>query len=309
MSVIGFITRSGGSDFFSQGVSNVGATGGVRYVARYPDGTSLGNFRSAGEAISAFRRLAGADRIYQVRRRDLPSNVEHYEVISDPPDPSETWGQNLKLWSEPDFLTKVVFSDSDSKLVQSIKSNSTGRVRLIQPTEALQGTLVEGNSNFKGRASLSLSADGYPVPNLTVNSAVVGEVRAPFTVVVAANRNTIGNRFIVRIDAGPPFELGDDGTGRWVCNSGAGTVVGPLISTTKPDVVTAIQSIEECVLRVNGVVVGVAGDLPDPGPLFVSQPAFGLGWDGDWSFIALANIVGSTDQIQLTERYARQKYC
>lgn len=304
MAVVGFVTRSGGSNFFSQGRNNVGGTGGVRYVARQVNGTSLGNYQTAGQALRSFQRLFGPSRIYNMRRRDLPSNVEHYEVICDPPDPPEVWPNHLALWVEPS-VTNNIIQTADGSF--SFASFSPGRVRLEQTVAARRPLGSAGGIIFP-----NLDPTGLSAPRLRVNSESLDEVAPPFTLIVTGVRLAAAApavRYLVAIESGSPFYLGDNGAGNWRLQSGASFIDGPAISTAGSfDYVTVVQDESQAELRVNGVSFGVVADAPDPGPFFLSNPTNNP-WIGSTTFVSLASLAGEPNQIKLAERYVRDRYC
>lgn len=326
MAVVGFVTKSGGSNFFSQASGNLSNTGGSAYIVRKPDGTSLGGYRSAGQALNAFRSLHGGNRVYQLRRRDLPSRVEHYEIISDPPSPNEIFppsaqypqGQ-LSFWMEPQFNTKIILSPpaGSSKVAQitSMTSKKDGGFVLISnPSVINQGNLSPNDEEFNERDVLNTDAfvpQGYVTQNLTVNSTVVGDIAPPYSIFICCNHTST-----VAITAGAAavsvnsaaLAIGDQaGTGDWSANNGALISSVIPISTSVPDIVLFEQTASGGTLWVNGTEVGSNIAVPATGgPLEIAQNPDP--WRGKFAHVSLIAGVPTPSERELMFRYLREEF-
>jgi hypothetical protein len=307
MSVVGFITRSGGSNFFSQATGNTGSTGGNAYIARQPDGTSLGGYNSAGEALTAFRRLFGANRVFQIRRRDLPSRVEHYEVISDPPSPNEIFEDSLISWFEPGFGPSVVLSGppAASSEVLSIRSRTSKPTpAAFQPVLMNQGFLSVEDSQFKDATVLDTddaSDRFYDVTNVVL--------QPPFAIFVCANHATGGISPLaaaVSYSGGGAFIGDPSGTGNWGLNNGSIINGSQPISTGRPDVVVYEQSTTGAKLSVNGVLEGANAAVPGAGTVQIATNPDP--WRGKFASVFIVQGEPGPSEVALATRYLTEAF-
>ena len=312
MPVAGYVTRSGGSTFFSQSPNNPTGTGGVKFLARRSDGSSLGGYEDAGQAIRAFKNALGA-RFFQARRQNLPGLTEQYVIISSPLDPGEIWGTDDSIiWVEPSFPTKVQLSDVMTKTVRAVLSLVGGAkttyppVNLIQNTLANQGSLSQASAKFNGRDVLvtAAPAKGYATPALTT-------LAPPYSIVLAANANVVGlSQTLVSIDVGgSPLLIGDDGAGNWLVTAGAGAVAtGVPISTGPPDIITVASTTTTTSVRVNQVPAGSTANVAGSGTLEIGGLSTDT-WNGSLAFLFIGDEVDA-DAVRViqTERYAIDRY-
>lgn len=308
MAVVGFITRSGATNFFSQAEGNVGDTGGNRFIARKPDGTSLGGYNSAGAALNAFRRLHGGNRVFQIRRRDLPSRVEHYEIISDPPSPNEIFPVNLSLWLEPDFEPSITLSaPASNNLVQSIRSRSARpSPTASQATAANQGFFLQGDSEFN---EATVVGTDDPVDRFYDVSGLA--LTPPFALFICFNHTAavpIGaGAAAVSIDGGSVFVGNAGGGGNWGVFNGAIINGTQPISTGRPDVVVYEQSLAGASLYVNGVLEGSNAVVPG-GPGVVQIATNPDPWRGKFASIFAVDFIPEPGQRQLATRYLSEAF-
>lgn len=306
MPVVGNVTATGASDFFTQGLNNIGNTGGVAFIARKVDGQNLGSYRTAGEAINAFRRLFGPARIQQVRRRDLRAGVENYEIIGYPLDPTEVWQEDLLLWYEPSIsLAGILLADAALQTIFRVTDLSGGGEFATQATPADQPTLVSSAPGFNGHPVIDFdeaSTQLLTVPNVT-------SVGIPFTLIAVASSDApVGvSRNLVEMGGATPFRLGVDFAGDWtLTNGGVPIVDGP--SSSNATILVVKQSATGAEMRVNGVVVGSNAGVPSATTIQVGDDGI-TPWGGR---LALLMVVREADpdniKILLSERYARERY-
>jgi len=306
MSVVGFITRSGASNFFSQAEGNVGDTGGNRFIARKPDGTSLGGYNSAGAALNAFRRLHGGNRVFQIRRRDLPSRVEHYEVISDPPSPNEIFEENLVLWTEPVFRPSVTLSGTANQIARVRSRTAKPTPQLFQATAGNQPFFLQNDDQFNENNVFDTDDPTqrfFDVSNLILTP--------PFAIFLCCNHTSA-----VPVDftaSAVSFASGGGYIGNvggvsavWGVNNGAVIASPQFISTTTPDVVVYEQSTTGAALYVNGVLAGVNGAVPGAGTLQIGTNPDP--WRGKFASIFAVDFIPEPSQRALATRYLSEAF-
>lgn len=309
MPVVGNVTATGASGFFTQGLNNIDNTGGVAFIARKVDGQNLGSYRTAGEAINAFRRLFGPTRIQQVRRRDLRAGVENYEIIGYPLDPTEVWQEDLLLWYEPSISLAGILLQSDAlQTIFRVTDLSGGGEFSVQTTPADQPTLVSaGAVEFNGRPVIDFDVLGTQF--LTVPNVV--SVGVPFTLIAVATYDAGAGsaRNLVEMGGATPFTLGVDVAGNWSVNNGGAPIVDGVASATNATILVVRQTAAGATFRIDGVVVGTNVGVPTASTIQLGGSAAGTAWGGRLALLVVAREADPDDiKILLSERYARERY-
>lgn len=305
MSVVGYVIKATSSRFFSQSRGNVGAAGGVEYVARNTRGEHLGGYKNAAMAMAAFSQFYGKNRIARWERRDLPSNVEQYVAIGSPLDPSEIWNDNLEVWVEPSQVpSSVLLTNAVAKTIFSIGDISGNGNKLVAVHNPV---LIDGDPLFNDQLSVNMDkaqVQGFTVPTLTA-------LAPPYTMIIVGNsfQDPGLNSELVDVDgSGNDLRLGVSGTGAWQVRIGASTITGGLAGPA-PVILTVKVTPAATNFRVNGVAIGSVAAVPDSGSLVIGTGPAGGPHPGRFAFLMIADIADADNtKIMMTERYVRSKY-
>ena len=157
MPEVAFVTRTGASRTFeSQSPNNVGNEVGVGYTLRTATGLNLGSYRSAPEAMAAFARRFGPNRILKWKQQNLAGDIEQHVAIGLPLDPEEIWLDDLIQWLEPDLVPgSVILQDVALQTIRQIYDLSGTDNLAVQTALASQPTVVANDSGFNGRESIA----------------------------------------------------------------------------------------------------------------------------------------------------------
>lgn len=317
MPIVATVTKASSSQFFAQepGV-NVGSSGGVAFTLRKADGTNLGSYQSASQAMATFAQFHGPNRIYKWQQRNLAGDIEQHVCIGTPLDPSEIWvlgppGQapnaqpptSLIEWIEPAAVPGSV----------NIVDVSTGVIRLIKDLSGSSNVisaeatpnLVEGNLSFNSRPVVNLvGGDSEGFSGFTVRSP-------PWTIVmVAINLDPGGDPVtLLEIDGGGAsiFRLGTDGANLWEANVGGTTVKGTASDSTS--ILTAKANGTNVVYRVNGVDEGTIAANPESGVLKIGGFDAAFPFTGRFAFLMISDIADADNtRVLQMERYCRERF-